>query len=81
MDNIPLPEGYRLGVGDELSVMLIGKEQGEYFLVIGRDGSITLPKLGRIVLIGLTFPEAKALVERQVAEQLIGLKLFFRWVL
>ena len=28
VDNIPVPEGYRLGVGDELRVMLIGKEQG-----------------------------------------------------
>ena len=59
VDNIPVPEGYRLGVGDELRVMLIGKEQGDFPLLIGRDGSVTLPKLGRVVLSGLTFPEAK----------------------
>ena len=72
VDNIPVPEGYRLGVGDELRVMLIGKEQGDFPLLIDRDGSVTLPKLGRVVLSGLTFPEAKTLIEKRVSEQLIG---------
>ena len=72
VDNIPVPEGYRLGVGDELRVMLIGKEQGDFTLLIDRDGSVTLPKLGRVVLSGLTFPEAKTLIEKRVSEQLIG---------
>ena len=72
VDNIPVPEGYRLGVGDELRVMLIGKEQGEFPLLVDRDGSVTLPKLGRVVLSGLTFPEAKTLIEKRVSEQLIG---------
>ena len=72
VDNIPVPEGYRLGVGDELRVMLIGKEQGDFPLLVDRDGSVTLPKLGRIVLSGLTFPEAKKLIEKRVSEQLIG---------
>lgn len=72
VDNIPVPEGYRLGVGDELRVMLIGKEQGDFPLIIGRDGSVNLPKLGRIVLSGLSFPEAKTLIEKRVNQQLIG---------
>ena len=72
VDNIPVPEGYRLGVGDELQVMLIGKEQGDFPLLIDRDGAVTLPKLGRVVLSGLSFPEAKALIERRVSQQLIG---------
>ena len=72
VDNIPVPEGYRLGVGDELRVMLIGKEQGDFLLLIDRDGSVTLPKLGRVVLSGLSFPEAKQLIEKRVSQQLIG---------
>ena len=72
VDNIPVPEGYRLGVGDELQVMLLGKEQGDFPLIIDRDGSVTLPKLGRLVLSGLSFPEAKRLIEKRVNHQLIG---------
>ena len=72
VDNIPVPEGYRLGVGDELRVMFIGKEQGDFPLIIDRDGSVTLPKLGRVVLSGLSFPEAKTFIEKRVNQQLIG---------
>ena len=72
VDNIPVPEGYRLGVGDELRVLLIGKERGDYPLRVDREGAVTLPKLGRVVLGGLTFPEAKELIETRVSEQLIG---------
>ena len=72
VDNIPVPEGYRLGIGDELRVLLIGKEQGDFPLLIDRDGSVTLPKLGRVVLSGLSFPEAKTLIEKRVNERLIG---------
>ena len=52
VDNIPVPESYRLGIGDELRVMLIGKEQGDIPLLVDRDGSVTLPKLGRVILSG-----------------------------
>ena len=72
VDNIPVPEGYRLGVGDMLSLTLLGKEQGDYSLLIDRNGSVTIPKLGGITLSGLTFPDAKSLIERRVSEQLIG---------
>ena len=72
VDNIPVPEGYRLGIGDELNLMLVGKEPGDYPLLIDRDGSVTLPKLGRINLTGLTFPEAKTLIESRVGQQMIG---------
>ena len=72
VDNIPVPEGYRLGVGDELQLMLVGKEEGDFPLLIDRDGSVTLPKLGRIILSGLSFPEAKMLIEKRVSQSLIG---------
>lgn len=59
VDNIPVPEGYRLGVGDELRVMLIGAEQGDFPLIIDRDGSITLPKLGARRLEWFILPRSK----------------------
>lgn len=72
VDNIPVPEGYRLGVGDELFLLLVGKDPGEFELLIDRDGSVNLPRLGRLSLSGLTFPEAKKLIEARVNDQLIG---------
>ncbi len=72
VDNIPVPEGYRLGVGDQLRVLFLGKEQGDLSLIVDRDGSVTLPKLGSVILSALTFPQAKQLIEKRVSEQLIG---------
>ena len=40
-DDAPIPLDYRLGVGDQLVVQLFGKENGEYVLVVGRDGMST----------------------------------------
>ncbi len=72
VDNIPVPEGYRIRTGDELSVIFIGNEQSEFDLVVGREGEIVFPRLGLLSVGGLTFAEARRLVEARVAERLIG---------
>ena len=71
-DDAPIPSDYRLGVGDQLVVQLFGKENGEYALVVGRDGNVNFPKLGGITLAGLTFEDAQKLIETRVSQQLIG---------
>lgn len=71
-DDAPIPSDYRLGVGDQLVVQLFGKENGEFTLVVGRDGNVNFPKLGGITLAGLTFEDAQKLIETRVSQQLIG---------
>ena len=73
-DDAPIPSDYRLGVGDQLVVQLFGKENAEYALVVGRDGSVNFPKLGGIALAGMTFEDAKNLIETRVSQQLIGVE-------
>ena len=71
-DNAPVPESYRLGVGDELVIQLYGKENEQLFLEVGRTGEVSFPKLGAITLSGLSFEDARDLVKTRVAQQLIG---------
>ena len=71
-DNAPVPDSYRLGVGDELVVQLYGKENEQLFLEVGRTGEVSFPKLGAITLSGLSFEDARDLVKTRVAQQLIG---------
>ena len=71
-DNAPVPDSYRLGVGDELVVQLYGKENEQLFLEVGRAGEVSFPKLGAITLSGLSFEDARDLVKTRVAQQLIG---------
>ena len=71
-DDAPVPESYRLGVGDQLIVQLFGKENEQLNLQIGRSGDVTFPKLGSITLSGLTFEDARNLINTRVEQQLIG---------
>ena len=71
-DDAPVPESYRLGVGDQLIVQLFGKENEQLNLQIGRSGDVTFPKLGSITLSGLTFEDARDLIKTRVEQQLIG---------
>ena len=71
-DDAPVPESYRLGVGDQLIVQLFGKENDQLNLQVGRSGDISFPKLGSITLSGLTFEDARDLIKTRVEQQLIG---------
>ena len=71
-DDAPVPESYRLGVGDQILVQLFGKENNQLNLQIGRSGDISFPKLGSITLAGLTFEDARDLIKTRVEQQLIG---------
>ena len=73
-DDAPVPETYRLGIGDQLIVQLFGKENGQYTLNIGRNGDVNFPKLGSVSLMGLTFEDARALLKTRVSQQLIGVE-------
>ena len=75
-DDAPVPESYRLGVGDQLVVQLFGKENDQLNLQIGRSGDISFPKLGAITLSGLTFEDARDLIKTRVEQQLIGVDAF-----
>ena len=44
VDGIPVPEGYRIGPGDNIIVQLFGKRNVEYKLVVTRDGNILVPE-------------------------------------
>ena len=71
-DDAPVPDSYRLGVGDQLVVQLFGKENEQLSLQIGRSGDVSFPKLGAITLSGLTFDDARDLIKTRVSQQLIG---------
>ena len=69
----PVPADYVLGPGDSVSVQLVGENGGQYLLEVNRDGAINLPDTGPLVVAGLRFPEARALIEHRVKTQRIGL--------
>ena len=51
---------------------LYGNEPANYELTVERDGRINFPKLGPIMVSGMSFDAARGLIEQRVAKQLIG---------
>jgi polysaccharide biosynthesis/export protein len=70
--NVPVPAGYVVGAGDELDVELYGNKNGNFKLIVGRDGRLSVPELGPVSVGGQTFASAKAELESRIAQQMIG---------
>lgn len=75
--NEPNPDSsYTLDVGDVLNLQLTGqKELIEDFSING-DGSINIPHIGKVVLVGLTLGEASQLIKSKVNSAYIGIEAF-----
>jgi polysaccharide export outer membrane protein len=65
-ENLPVAPDYPVGYGDEIGVMLWGRVSGEYLLKVSREGTISLPMIGPVVVNGLTFSEVRELISRKV---------------
>lgn len=72
VSDIQVPREYLVGPGDTLNIQLYGNDPATYALTVGRDGRINFPKLGPIMLSGLTFESARSTIEDRVSQQLIG---------
>ena len=74
-DNNPVPQGYVLGPGDTLNLVLYGNDTLQTQLTVDREGSVNFPLLGPIAVAGMTWTQAREYIDSLVAEQLIGTKV------
>ena len=70
--NIAIPSDYIIGVGDNVSLQVFGKESAEYQLVVSPEGKIFVPELGQFQVAGLSFSELKRFLVDKVKERIIG---------
>ncbi len=73
-ENASVSEDYVLGPGDNINVLLWGRINQTLSLQVQRDGTILMPEIGPIELSGLTFGQAKRLIEHRGA-QITGLQV------
>jgi protein involved in polysaccharide export with SLBB domain len=64
--NIPTPQNYVLGIGDELLVSIWGASQQSYQLRIENSGSILIPDIGPVYVSGMEFSQAKELIKKRL---------------
>ncbi len=70
--DIPAPDDYKIGPGDQMSIQLYGQTSTVYNFPITRDGTISLPDLGPIAVGGMSLGAARSQIESRVAKQMIG---------
>ncbi|MBK5719460.1 SLBB domain-containing protein [Dysgonomonas sp. Marseille-P4677] len=71
--NIPTPEDYKLGPGDEVVIDIWGASQASVRQVISPEGSITVDRLGPVFLNGMTIKEANNYVQQKFGSLYSGI--------
>ena len=71
--NIPTPENYQLGTGDELLIDIYGAAQNTYQLEVSPDGSVFIDNVGPVYLNGLTINEAESKLRSKLGQIYSGL--------
>lgn len=64
--NIPTPQNYVLGIGDELQVSIWGASQQTYQLRVETNGAIHIPDIGPVYVSGMEFSQAKELIKKRL---------------
>lgn len=64
--NIPVSDDYILGPGDEILIDIWGLSQQSYQLTVTSAGSIEIPIVGPIYVVGQKFKDAKATIESRL---------------
>jgi protein involved in polysaccharide export with SLBB domain len=70
--SIPVSGDYLLGPGDTLDILFYGKTNDAFSLDINREGFVNFPELGPVGLAGLTYAEAKEMLQSRISAQIIG---------
>ncbi len=76
MDNVPVTQDYRIGVGDEITLTLWGiPEEGNFRVVVNRDGMATIPHIGAVRLAGYTLAEAERIIAARLNQYYTGYQM------
>ncbi len=67
----PLPSGYRLSSGDLIQIQVFQEDELHTTARVGKDGRITFPLLGSVVVGGRTIPETAATLTAALKEYLV----------
>ena len=76
VNEVSISGEYMLDIQDVLMLQLTGLKNQIYDLTILRDGSINIPGVGKIQIIGLAYDQAVKLIEDRVSNTLMGVTAY-----
>jgi len=68
VDNVPVGNDYVIGPGDELELLMWGRINRNALLPVKRDGTVLIDDIGPLQVGGLTFSQAKHLIESRLGQ-------------
>lgn len=71
-----LDSSYILDFGDILEIQIVGQKDSIDSYIISRDGSISLPDIGKVNLSGLSMNDASSLIKAKIEKAYIGTRGF-----
>ena len=71
-----IPDGYTLGIGDELIVTFQGSKSQSYTVRVDLEGRVIIPELKPISVLGMAFGNFKTILKKQVSESIIGTEVY-----
>ena len=74
-DNLPVGGDYIIGPGDALRIDLWGTVQARYDATVDRNGEISLPKVGTVKVWGISYAQAKEVINKAISRYFKGYEL------
>lgn len=68
LTDIPVGPDYIVGVGDRIDLTLWGSVEGKYELEVNRNGEITLPKVGTVIVAGINYVQLNQVIHSLLAK-------------
>ena len=75
-ESVPVTQGYRIGVGDEMALTIWGiPEEGNFRFSVNRDGMAAIPHIGMVRLAGYTIAEAERVISARLSQYYTGFQM------
>ena len=71
-----LSPNYILDFGDIIEIQLVGQDNSTENYALKRDGSISLPDIGKIKLAGLSINDASSIIQTKISSAFMGTEAF-----
>lgn len=71
----PVDQDYRLGPGDELTLIVTGDVELAYELQVTREGYVVVPDVGQVIVNGLTLQQARARMNERLGRVYSGVQV------
>ena len=71
--NIPTPENYIIGPGDQVHIDIWGNAFHSYDLIVSPEGSIVIPNMGPVSIAGSNLKDAETILKRKLSTSYSGM--------